>query len=111
MKKKFAIILTTVLLLFYLKLFAVDIFLPKFGNCVKAKITNQTMRLRYQRATYLYEFHVNGEDYANNSEIYVDSDSINIDSIYVVYLEIMPSINMRHSYFIERNRKMDCKCE
>ena len=109
MKKYISIGLLLITLFFIIKRFSIDIFLPINGKCIKALVTSKTFSRRWHRDELLYEFHVNGEDYTVNSAI--DIDSSHKDSICVVYLEIMPSVNMRYSYFIERNREMNCKCQ
>ncbi len=109
MKKILTVILLLITSFILLRRCSADIFLPKLGRCIKAKVTSRTMRLRYQKATYLYEFHINGNDYENNSEIIIDS--VHKDSICVLYLEDMPSVNMRYSYFKERGKTVTCNCE
>jgi hypothetical protein len=103
MKKILIVILLIIASFILLRRLSADIFLPHLGSCIKAKITSRTMRLRYQKATYLYEFHKNEEDYENNSEIMVGS--VHEDSICVLYLEEIPSVNMRYSYFKEREKQ------
>lgn len=109
MKKIAAVILLLITFFFLARRFSADIFLPQYGNCLKAKITNRTMRLRYQKATYLYEFHVDGKDYENNTEIPIDS--VHLDSMCILFLEVMPSVNMRSSYFKEKGVVSKCSCE
>ena len=109
MKKIVPIISLSIASFLLLRRFSSDLFLPLYGNCLKAKVTNRTMRLSYQKATYLYEFHINEQDYENNTEIMVYSS--HLDSICILFLDIMPSVNMRASYFKERQISTKCKCE
>ena len=109
MKKVASVVLLLITLIFLARRFSADIFLPRYGSCLKAKITNRTMRLRYQKATYLYKFHFNGKDYENNTEIKIDS--VHVDSICILFLEAIPSVNMRASYFQERKMAVKCSCE
>lgn len=83
-----------------------NIALKYYGKCSKAVLINETIQLRYQKPLLLYQFNVLDEFYKGNSSI--EDLSKSGDSICIVYLNYLPSINRPISFFEE---PINCNCK
>jgi len=90
--------------LFFIKIVFKNIILEYKGVCVKSVLTKETTKVRGLRSTLVYNFWIKGKVYSGNSN--VEDLSKAGDSICVVYLDWMPSINRPLSSFAESN----CNC-
>lgn len=82
-----------------------NILLKSYGQCAKAVITNEMIRVRYHPADFEYSFFMNGEYHKGNSLV-TDADKIG-DTICVVILPGHPSVNRPVIYFDDFKK---CTC-
>jgi len=84
-----------------------NLMLPKYGQCIKAILMEETIRSRSSKPSLTYRFELEGKVYEGNS---LEADlTKNGDSICVVYFGTFPSINRPIKYFEEAKQK--CKCQ
>lgn len=79
-----------------------DFLLSKFGKTCKGTITSSARSVKYVKPTFLYQFIIDAHSYEGNSMMQ-DSSKIG-NSICIVYLPLIPSIN-RPAFFL----KKECK--
>ena len=90
---------------FLIDLFKVD-WLPIFGTCQMAVVTDKITGLRYQKSTFVYEFSHNGKMYSGNSN-FENKNKVST-KICVVYLKLWPRFNLP----INQSKQYDdCKCQ
>jgi hypothetical protein len=91
------ILIIIAIILYFSKPAIENFFLKRKGICSKAVLTNNKVGIRYHKSTLVYEFNINSLKYTGNSNI--DDWSKVGDSICIVYLYDLPSINAPKSYF------------
>ncbi|PSR52607.1 hypothetical protein AHMF7605_03235 [Adhaeribacter arboris] len=71
-----------------------------YGICGEAILINESKRIRYHKATLLYNFYYHGVNYKSDS---LEEDLTRVgDTIRVVYLKFLPSVNRPITYFEEK---------
>ncbi len=92
--------------LFFLKIAIGNFLLKNQGICIKSILTNELLETRSHKPTLIYNFWLNGKKYDGNSNI----EELNKvgDSISIVYLKWMPSINRPISFF---EKPINCNCK
>lgn len=80
--------------------------LKNYGLCKESVLTNEIRYFRSHKPALSYNFWLNGKVYDGNSNV-EDLSKVG-DSICVVYLEWIPSINRPSSFFDEH---MNCSCK
>ncbi len=94
------------LLYVILSTYVFNFLLKHYGACGEAILINESNRVRYHKATLMYNFYYNGEDYKSNS---LEEDLTRVgDTINVVYLKFLPSVNRPTIYF-EEDEILNCK--
>ena len=83
-----------------------DLILKSSCTCIKALLITKTSRVRYAKATLYYRFILGNETYEGNSLV-EDLSKVG-DSVCIVYLESLPSINRPISYFKKGEIKCNC---
>ncbi|KAF2327389.1 hypothetical protein [Flavobacterium daemonense] len=93
-------------ILFFSKIAIGNLLLKSQGICTKSILTNELSKIRGHKPTLVYNFWLNGKRYDGNSNI----EELNKvgDSICVVYLKWMPSINRPISFF---EKPINCNCK
>lgn len=105
-RKTIGVLFIIFIILFFLKTSIGNYLLEIKGSCTKSVLTNETTKVKYHSPTLVYNFWINGKVYDENSN--VEDLSKAGDSICVVYLEWMPSINRPLSFFDE---PINCNCK
>ena len=104
--KFFGYIFISFFIIYFLKTGIGNYLLGKVGICKNAFLTNEVNHFRSHPDALVYNFWINGKVYDGNSN--VEDLSKAGDSICVVYLEWMPSINRPLSFFDE---PINCNCK
>jgi len=98
----------TILFLIYLigKTVIGNVLLKGQGVCKMAVLSSKTTRIKYQKSTLVYSFTVGNKQYEGNS---LEEDLSKIaDSVCIVYMHALPSINRPVRYF--KVREISCSC-
>lgn len=83
-------------------------FLKKDGKCIKGVLIPEMTSFthRYTKASLVYKFTIGGKDYTGNS---LEKDTSKVgDSVCVVYLPSIPSINRPITFFDKGEIKCNC---
>lgn len=105
------LLLTTVLVLAFVFHFSIeDVFLRKYGKCIKAEVSSETRYSKSKPDTYYFKFMEDGEEYTGDSYVELNNKEMVGQELCIVYLELLPTINRSiDGYFESKFKGCNCK--